>query len=145
MFGWGIQVAYSTAFSQAISILLFIHVKMENLGYEFVSAKVIAEYLKIPVPTTVKVLKSLNTARITTTKEGAKGGVLLAKSLKGITLLDVFIAIEHGTPLFKTQFDFCSSGKQVDDFKLKVSTCLQDAEKAMKESLKNTTLADIYY
>ena len=138
-------MAYSTAFSQAISILLFIHIKMEDFKYEFVSAKVISEYLKIPVPTTVKILKSLNTAGITTTKEGAKGGVLLAMPLKGITLLDVFMAIEHGTPLFKTQFNSLISGKQKDDFKLKISTCLQDAEKAMKESLKNTTLADIFY
>lgn len=60
-------VAYSTAFSQAISILLLINLKMYEFRYEFVSAKVIAECLKIPAPTVVKILKSLNSAGITTT------------------------------------------------------------------------------
>lgn len=137
-------MAYSTAFSQAVSILLFIHVKMEEFRFEFVSAKVISECLKTPVPTVVKILKSLNAASITTTKEGAKGGVLLAKPIAEITLLDVFLAIEHGTPLFKTQLDYFIENQQVDDLRSKVTTCLQDAEKAMKDSLKNTTLADIY-
>lgn len=136
-------MAYSTAFSQAISILLFIHVKMEAFRFEFVSAKVIAECLKTPAPTVVKILKSLNAAGITTTKEGAKGGVLLAKSIAEITLLDVFLAIEHETPLFKTQLDFFVENQQVANLRSKVMNCLQNAEKAMKDSLRNTTLASI--
>lgn len=137
-------MAYSTAFSQAITILLLIQEKMEKLGFEFVSAKVIGECLKTPVPTVVKLLKSLNAAGITTTKEGARGGVLLAKPIAGITLLEVFLAIEHETPLFKTQLDFFIENPQVDHVRLKVTDCLQHAEKAMKESLKSTTLADLY-
>jgi Rrf2 family protein len=137
-------VAYSTAFSQAISILLVVHAKMEELRYEFVSAKVIAECLQIPAPTVVKILKSLNSAGITTTKEGVKGGVLLAKPITGITLLDLFMAIEHGTPLFRTQLDYFVENQQVDHIKSKITNCLKDAEKAMKDSLKNTTLADLY-
>lgn len=138
-------MAYSTAFSQAISILLLIHEKMEEFRFEFVSTKTISECLKIPAPTVVKTLKSLNVAGITTTKEGAKGGVLLTKPISGITLLDVFLAIEHGTLLFKTQLDFFIENQRIDYIKSKINNCLQDAEKAMKESLKNTTLAELYY
>lgn len=138
-------MAYSTAFSQAITILLLIHEKMEALRFEFVSAKVIAECLRTPVPTVVKILKSLNAAGITATKEGAKGGVLLAKPLAEITLLDVFMAIEHKMPLFKTQLDFFIENPQIVGVRSKVMDCLQNAEKAMKESLKNQTLADLFY
>ncbi len=136
-------MAYSTAFSQSISILLFINIKMEQFQLEFVSAKTISECLKIPTPTVVKILKSLNIAGIISTKEGAKGGVLLAKPIAEITLLNIFLAIEHETPLFKTQLDFFVENQKVDDVKLKITNCLQDAEKAMKESLKKTTLADL--
>jgi Rrf2 family protein len=137
-------VAYSTAFSQSISILLLINIKMEQFQLEFVSTKTISECLKIPAPTVVKILKNLNEAGIIATKEGAKGGVLLIRSIEEITLLDIFLAIEHETPLFKTQIDFFVENQQVDDVRSKITNCLQDAEKAMKESLKKTTLADLY-
>lgn len=137
-------MAYSTAFSQAISMLLVIHSKMEQFRFEFVSAKVIAECLKMPAPTVVKILKSLNAAGLTATKEGAKGGVLLAKPIEGITLLDVFLAIEQGTPMFKLQLDYIIEHQQVDLVRSRITSRLQDAEKAMKESLKNITLADLY-
>ena len=134
----------TTAFSQSISILLLINIKMEEFQLEFVSAKTISECLKIPAPTVVKILKNLNEAGIIATKEGAKGGVLLIKSIAEITLLDIFLAIEHEAPLFKTQIDFFVENQQVDDVRLKITNCLQDAEKVMKESLKKTTLADLY-
>lgn len=138
-------MAYSTAVSQAISILLYIHVKMEEYRYEFLSTKAISEKLNIPVPTAVKVLKSLNAAGITTTKEGAKGGVLLVKPLSEITLLDVFLAIEQGRPLFKIQTEFLVSGKQVDELREKMINSLQDAERAMKDSLQKVTLEDLLH
>lgn len=136
-------MAYSTAVSQAIAILLFIYFKMEEYRYEFVSTKAISEHLNIPAPTTVKVLKGLNAAGITDTKEGAKGGVLLVKPLSEITLLDVFLAVEQGRPLFKIQTDFLISSKEVDELKGKMINSLQDAEKAMKDSLKKVTLEDL--
>jgi D-arabinose 1-dehydrogenase-like Zn-dependent alcohol dehydrogenase len=43
---------------------------MKELNYEFVSAKLIAECLKVPTPTVVKILRELNVSRITKTKEG---------------------------------------------------------------------------
>ncbi|MDU5950688.1 hypothetical protein GNQ08_19665 [Paenibacillus macerans] len=52
----------------------------------FLSTKVISEQLNIPVPTTVKVIRNLSNAKLTVTKEGAKGGIMLAKAFNGITL-----------------------------------------------------------
>lgn len=135
-------MAYSTEFSRAISICLLVNQKMEEYRFEFVSAKNIAEFLKIPAPTVVRILRSLNAYGLTATKEGAKGGVLLAKPIAEITLLDVFLAIEHG-PLFKMEIDFLIEDPRIDKLKLFISNCMQDAENAMKESLKKTTLADI--
>ncbi len=136
-------VAYSTEFSRAISISLLINEKMEEHGFEFVSTKTIAEFLKIPTPTVVRILRSLNAAGLTTTKEGAKGGVLLGKPIANITLLDIFLAVEHGS-LFKMDIDFLLEDPRIDTLKLLISNYMQDAEIAMKESLKKTTLADIY-
>lgn len=136
-------MAYSTALSQAIAILLFINYKMEEFRYEFVSTKAISEHLSIPAPTTVKVLKSLNAAGITDTKEGAKGGILLVKPLKEITMLDIFLAVEQGKPLFKIQTDFLVSGQEIDDMREKMVVSLQNVENAMKDSLKKVTLEEL--
>lgn len=136
-------MAYSSAFSQAIAILLHISIKTEKCMYEFLSTKDISEHLNIPVPTAIKVLKNLNAAGITITKEGAKGGILLAKSPSEFTLLDVFLAMEQGRPLFKKHLNLNVDNALVDNLKQKVSACLQDAEVAMKDSLKKVTLYDL--
>ncbi|WP_010254776.1 RrF2 family transcriptional regulator [Treponema primitia] len=135
-------MAYSTEFSRAISIGILINIKMEEFGFEYVSTKVLANHLKIPVPTVVRILKSLNAAGITTTKEGSKGGVLLAKPIAKITLLDIFLALEHGH-LFKTEMNFIVEDPRSEHFKEVLMGCMQDAEDAMKQSLAKTTLADI--
>lgn len=136
-------MSYSTAVSQAIAILLFVNFKMEECRYEFLSTRAISEELNIPAPTAVKVLKNLNAAGITETKEGAKGGILLAKPLSEITLLDVFLAVEQGKSLFRIQTDFHISSQEVDELKEKMIDSLQDAERAMKDSLKKVTLQDL--
>lgn len=135
-------MGYSSEFSRAISIALFIHMKMEEFRLEFVPTKVIAEYLVIPVPTVVKILKSLNAAGITTTKEGPKGGILLSKPAAEITLLDIFLAVEHG-PMFKTQLDFAVSNSRIDHAKEAITGYLQGIEGTMKDTLEKTTLADM--
>jgi Rrf2 family protein len=135
-------VAYSTEFSRAITIGIFINIKMDKHELEFVPTKVIAEHLKIPAPTVVRILKSLSAAGITTTKEGSKGGVLLARPITDITLLDIFSALEHGH-LFKTEIDFIVENPHVEHFREIIMSRMLDAEDAMKQSLAKTTLADI--
>jgi Rrf2 family protein len=135
-------VAYSTEFSRAITICLLINQKMNEYGFEFVSANTIAELLKIPAPTVVRILRSLNAAGLTATKEGAKGGVLLAKPIAEITLLDIFLSVEHGS-LFKMDIDFLIEDSRIDKLKSLISGYMDNAENAMKKSLLKTTLDDI--
>lgn len=136
-------MAYSSEFPRAITIVLFIHMKMEEFGLEFVSTKVISEFLRIPAPTVVKILKSLNAAGITTTKEGPKGGILLARTAAEITLLDIFLAVEQG-PMFKARLESSISNPRVEQARATIQGHLQSAEDAMKETLKETTIEDVF-
>ena len=136
-------MAYSTATFQATSILLFIHFKSEEGLYEYLSTKVISDMLNIPAPTAVKVLNKLNAAGLIQTKEGAKGGILPTKPISDISLLEVFNAVEQGKPLFKVQHNFNIEYENLDAIKEKGITCLQEAEDAMKASLKKVTLMDL--
>lgn len=136
-------MAYSVSISQGISIVLYIAVKMEECKYEFLTTKAISEKLNIALPSAVKILNSLTSAGITVTREGAKGGVLLAKSPRDISLLDIFLAIEHEKPLFKTKFNFNITGEKVTSLTNKILFSLGDAEKAMKDSLEKTSIQDL--
>ncbi|MFB5268522.1 RrF2 family transcriptional regulator [Paenibacillus enshidis] len=136
-------MAYSTALSQGISILLFIHAMAEERCYSYLSTKVISEQLNIPVPTTAKVIRNLNSAQLTIAKEGAKGGIMLARPLSEITFFDVFLAVEPGKALFKIHTDVNLQGQQVDEVKQKIVDHLSAAELAMQESLKEMKLTDL--
>lgn len=136
-------MAYSISISQAISIVLYIAVKMKDCKYEFLTTKAISEKLNIALPTAVKILNSLTIAGLTMTREGAKGGVLLSKSPSDISLLDIFQAIEHERPLFKTKFDFNIDGDNVTSLVNMVTNCLENAESEMKNSLRKTTIEDL--
>ena len=136
-------MAYSISISQAISIVLYIAIKMKECKYEFLTTKNVSEKLNIALPTAVKILNSLTTAGLTVTREGAKGGVLLAKSPSDISLLDIFLAIEHERPLFKTKFDFNINGETVTSLVNTIANCLENSENEMKNSLKKTTIEDL--
>ncbi|WP_379151076.1 RrF2 family transcriptional regulator [Paenibacillus sp. sgz5001063] len=136
-------MSYSTALSQGISILVYIHGISEENCANFLSTKVISEQLNIPVPTTVKVIRNLNNAKLTIAKEGAKGGILLARPLSEITILDVFLAVEPGKALFKLHTDVTLQGKEVNEVKQKISDSLEAAEIAMQNQLKKVRLTDL--
>ncbi|MCZ1265021.1 Rrf2 family transcriptional regulator [Paenibacillus sp. LK1] len=139
------EMAYSTALSQGISILLYIHVLSEENCSNYLSTKLISEQLNIPVPTTVKVIRNLNNAKLTMAKEGAKGGILLAQPLSEITMLDVFLAVEPGKDLFKVHTDVTLQGQDVDDVKEKIIHHLEGAEIAMQNYLKDIRLTDLFH
>lgn len=136
-------MAYSISISQAISIVVYVAVKMKDCNYEFLTTKAISEKLSIAIPTAVKILNNLTVAGLIMTKEGSKGGVLLSKSPNEITLLDIFLAIEHERPLFKTKFDFNISGENVTSLVNTIAKCLEDSENEMKNSLKRTTIEEL--
>jgi len=139
------EMAYSTALSQGISILLYIHALSEENCSNYLSTKLISEQLNIPVPTTVKVIRNLNNAKLTMAKEGAKGGILLAQPFSEITMLDVFLAVEPGKDLFKVHTDVTLQGQDVDDVKQKIIHHLAGAEIAMQNYLKDIRLTDLFH
>lgn len=143
-------MAYSLSMYQAISIVVFIALKMKESRYEFLTTKHISEILGIARPTAVKILQSLNASGIIVTKEGAKGGILLAKPLEEITLYDIFAALEGDRPLFKTGINVTLDECEVSAWEGRMKTMtdrvdksLQDAEEAMKSSLRSKTIAQI--
>lgn len=136
-------MSYSTAFSHGISILLYIYMKTSEERYDYLSTKKIAEYLAIPVPTAVKVIRSLIAEGLLSTKEGAKGGIALTKAIEDITLLDVFLSVEKGNPLFKWHTSFGEENYQIDVLKERVLESAYKAEKAMHDSLRNVKLKDL--
>lgn len=136
-------MSYSTATFQAVSIILFIHIKTSEGLYEYLSTKHISEMLNIPVPTSVKILHKLNVSGITSSKEGAKGGIFLNLPISKITMLDVFKAIEQGKPLFKVHHNFNFEYDKLEDIRNKAVGCLNNAETSMEEELKKVTLMDL--
>jgi Rrf2 family protein len=132
------------AFSQAIPIVVYIAVKVEDGYYDFVPARELSEKLEIPGPTAVKILQALNRSGLTETREGARGGVRLAKSSENITLLDVFHAIERDRSLFRFVFPSTMVDEAAIAIGQEITTALKQSENAMKESLKSVRISDLY-
>ena len=137
-------MAYSQAFSQAVTIVVYISVKMnyENSS-QYLATRYIAEKLNIAIPTANKVLKSLIISGIIISKEGAKGGLMLAKSPESITLLDIFLAIEHKRPLFKEVNLINMNSKEVEFYRNKINQSLVQSENAMKKELSKITIKQL--
>ena len=102
--------------------------------------------LNIPAPTAVKVLHKLSAAGLTHTKEGAKGGNLLARPIAEMTVRDVFNAVEPNRPLFRVHQGIAVEADGYDDLDTLINNgvqCLVAAERAMEESLASVSLADL--
>ena len=136
-------MSYSLSFSQAILAVMYIGDKVAQGFYEFVPTKEIAESLNIARPSLVKIMQGLHNAGIIETREGAKGGVRLAKQPDTITLLDVFMAIESGKSLFRTDFTPKVSGKKPTRAQETILSVFSDSEAAMKNQLNQKTIADL--
>lgn len=136
-------MAYSLSFTKSILVLVFISDKTRRGETEFISTKVMSEFLNIPKPTLTVILSNLMRAGILQTKEGVNGGVRMAKGEDKITLLDLLIAIENAKPLFQTEYELNVTGKRPGNAKKTVNTILKQIEKTIKEDLKKTTLKNI--
>jgi len=109
-------------------------------GEPFVSAKTLASDLSMPYPFLRLLLQSLVKAKIVQSKEGAKGGVRLAKKAADISLeniIDVFQGEIHFSEcIFKA--------KKCGNF----GTCvlrrrLQPIEKDLRESFASVSVQDL--
>jgi Rrf2 family protein len=138
------EIGYSTSFTQGITLLLVIHSLNEANTEKTVPTKLLAEYAGIPFASAVKTLKSLSAAGITTTKEGAGGGSMLAREISQITLLDIFMAVEQDAPLFKMHTGINCDHPITPILKKRVELCIGNAADAMKDSLGRVTLENIW-
>ena len=136
-------MSYSLAFSQAIITVIFVGDKVEQGYFDFVPTKEISTALNIARPSAVKILGNLASAGIIETREGAKGGVRLAVEPAGVTILDIFNAIETGKAMFRHDFALRVTGDKPTRAQSAVLTILNDAETAMKTQLAQTTIADL--
>ena len=136
-------MSYSLAFAQAIAVVTYVAFKVEHGLHAFVPTKDIAQALNLANPTAVKILQSLSRAGIIETREGAKGGVHLAKAPPTVTLLDIFHAIERERPLFRIDLKMRISNVHTQHALECVSTTFDRAEEAMKAELRVTTIADL--
>jgi Rrf2 family protein len=137
-------MSYSLAFSQAIAITVFVAAKVDACMYDFVPTKEVSESLNIARPSAVKILRNLNSVGIIETREGAKGGVRLAKSPDEMTLLDIFNAIEQQRSLFKFDSNIQITNDKQARVLNNVVDALGNAQNAMKASLQNVTIAELY-
>lgn len=136
-------MSYSTAFSQAMAILLFIADKVRQGTYDYVPTRAIADALEIPRPTAVKILGNLTRAGIIQAREGAKGGVRLATDAKRVNALAVFDAIEQQRPLFQHDVRFRVRGTKPTRAQKEIRSLLGDCEQAMKKVLARTNLGEL--
>lgn len=135
-------MAYSAAFCQSISVVVFIAIKMESNKCDYLTTKHISEVLEIPHSTVRKILKQLTMGGIIKAREGAKGGVLLTNPPEKITLLDIFTAIEQKRPLFKT-YSVPLDDKKAKIIEKKVHNVLSNSETQLKTQLGAVTITDL--
>jgi Rrf2 family protein len=136
-------MSYSLGYSQAILVLVFVADKVRQELYDFVPTREIAEALAIPTPTTAKILHLLGLAGMIETREGARGGVRLAKPATKITLQDVLAAMEQKRPLFLTHTRIRAKGERPTRAQAAIASALEGAEAAMRVRLAQTTIQDI--
>ncbi len=136
-------MGYSSAFSQSLFVTLFVADKVAKGLYEFISTQQIAETLNIPPSTTGMILRQLNRAGLIETREGASGGVRLARSPEEITILDIFAAMEQERPLFQTNFQLKAAGETPSKAQAAILAVLENARDALRESFRGVTVRDL--
>lgn len=136
-------MSYSLAFSQSLFMMLYVAGKVERGLYDFVPTQQLSHDLNIPPSTAGMILRRLNRAGIIETREGAGGGVRLAKPPDEVTILDIFTAIEQERPMFQTNFQLRVTGEKPTKVQQTIYQILDSAESAMKRSLQATTIRDL--
>ncbi len=136
-------MSYSLAFSQAVLTAVFVADKVRLGIFDFVPTKEISEALNIPAPSAVKILQGLNRAGIIETREGAKGGVRLARPASKISVADLLDAVEHNRSLFRTDFNVHVAGDRPTRVQKVLRAVLETSEQAMKAQLQQVSIQDV--
>jgi len=105
-----------------------------------IATSAIAEEQRIPASFLAKIVSQLSIAGLLRTARGARGGVMLAREAKDITLLEVVEAIDG--PI---QLNECVGGSDVCAFSPKCSmrSIWCDAQEDLVKRLKNANFADM--
>jgi Rrf2 family protein len=136
-------MSYSLAYSQAVLVLVYVADKIRQGLFDFVPARAIAASLGVPQPTIAKILHGLVLAGLVEPREGARGGVRLAKPAAKISLEDVLAAMEQRRPLFLPLAGVRAKGERPTRAQQAIARALESAETAMRRSLAETTIASL--
>lgn len=94
-----------------------------------------------------KISRKLVVANLITSAQGAGGGFILAREMKGVTLHDVVLAIEGSAPFFQPQGVveqvFTSRRRQVKIGMNMIEKVFSEAQEKWSEYLKTVTLEDV--
>lgn len=136
-------MSLSTAFPHAILAMMYVTDKVQQGLFDYVPIQQVSSELNIPPSTMGLIMRSLNRAGLVETREGAKGGIRHARAPETITLYDIFRAIEQERPIFQTQLQPRVTGTKPTNAQQAIVTVLHDAEQALLERLRQTTLTDL--
>lgn len=133
-------MTYSLAFSQSLYIMIIVAAKVKMGQFEFVPAQRISELLGMSPASVAAILRRLHHAGLIETREGANGGVRLAKPPDQISILDIFAAIEQERPLFQTSVLSGVGSEKLSKAKDVINNLLVSTEASVKENLQATTI-----
>ena len=140
-------MAFSVAFSQALEITAYVNSKSQAQHEDYLSIQKISEMLNIPVPSIKKISSTLKKSGILTSKTGLNGGLRLAKTPQTITVYEILTAIEGTAPLLKLHQEIDPAafvnGERVTSWLAASTNVLNQAEDAMVQVLKQTSIADL--
>jgi Rrf2 family protein len=129
----------SSRFTVAIHVLtLLAHDEGEQMTSEYIAGSVNTNPVVIR-----RLMALLRDARLVTSQVGVKGGWKLIRPPKGITLRDVYRAVEAGTlfPLHSsTPNPLCPVGRTIQSA---LAAHFEDAQLALEKDLERTTIADL--
>ena len=109
----------------------------------FVATARLAADLGLPAPSAAALLRRLTAAGLIETREGARGGVRLARAAQEITLDDIVAGMQQARPLFATDHRIQVSGPTPARRQKQLRTALLNAENALHQSLQEVTLANL--
>lgn len=136
-------MSYGTSIGHALAVTMFVADKVRRGMFEFVPSREISIQLGIKGPTLVKILQSLHHAGLIETREGARGGVRLARPASELTPKDVFDAIENRRPVFQIDLAFQVKGDIPDRAARTIRSVFDDAATSLESSLASQTIAQL--
>lgn len=136
-------MSYPLGVWQAMLACAYVADKARLGDDDFVSTARLAADLGLPAPSAAALLRRLTAASLIETREGARGGVRLAREPQAITLDDIVAAMQQARPLFATGHRIKATGPTPARRQRQLRSALQAAEDALHESLREVTLADL--